>query len=106
MAKKSVNCLVFFANVLPLHHALSVHLTCCILYLLKSLIRTTTSNKRNKERTKYTLELHPLVQASHSVFKVVVDLDESMVGLHFSFVLKVVLDSPRNEDIIINFNTL
>ncbi len=60
--KKSVNCLGFFTNVLPFHRAMSVFLTYSMSYLLKSLIRTTTSNKSNKERTKYTLELHPLVQ--------------------------------------------
>lgn len=57
--------------------------------LLKSLSRTTTSQETWSE-----LSIHwnyiKSVDVQHRVLKVVVDLAESMVGLHFLYVFKLV----------------
>lgn len=59
-------------------------------YLLESLIRTTTSNQRIKERKLQFVGTVPIkCRLPHRIVEVVVDLDESMAGLHFLCTYKV-----------------
>ncbi|MBR6287492.1 MAG: hypothetical protein IKR18_11025, partial [Bacteroidaceae bacterium] len=69
-----------------------VHFDAHTFYLLKSLIRTSTS-KRELRANQVHIGVAPIkCRLLHSVFEVVLDLDESMAGLHFSYAPKFLLN--------------